>query len=445
MQGRSHDPEDGVRDIRGMAVVVALACAGSLVAWELGPWPHTVQSPTADVALETTAALCALLFAYLLLGRFRASRGLTDLALAASIGLLGAGHLLYQMVPAALSDGTAPAWAAWAAMATHLSAAVVYFGAALAGERSVTRPMARRAGAGCALVLAGAGAGALLLVPEGAAQPGAGTAGAVINALGAAAFAAVAVVFARAAVRRRDELLGWLAIATVFAAAARVGYLLHPTLYTPGVGIGDAFRLLDHIALVVGALREISRFWRGLAAAAVARERRRIARDFHDGLAQELAYIARRSDTAGPEIGDAARRALADARRAIAALRDDDEDDLATALETAAVRAARDSGATVEVDVAAGSTAAPRERDELGRIVGEAVSNAVRHGRARHIRIELPPGGPLRIRDDGSGFDVDAPGAGGYGLTGMAERAAAVGRELVVRSGDGGTEIEVRP
>ena len=69
--------------------------------------------------------------------------------------------------------------------------------------------------------------------------------------------------------------------------------------------------------------------WRGLSETAVLEERRRVARDLHDGLAQELAYLSRNLDLLLDEEADAetvgrlrraAERAQAESRQAIRAL-----------------------------------------------------------------------------------------------------------------------------
>jgi signal transduction histidine kinase len=78
------------------------------------------------------------------------------------------------------------------------------------------------------------------------------------------------------------------------------------------------------------------------------------------------------------------------------------------------------------------------------RIAQEAVTNAVRHANPRCIRVMLDCSqGRLRIevQDDGSGFDEQAPGPG-YGLSGMRERARALGGSLSIRSMPGqGTTV----
>ena len=97
--------------------------------------------------------------------------------------------------------------------------------------------------------------------------------------------------------RSGDEFFGWLGVAAVFAVAAQVNYALYPSLYTHVVSAGDAFRLCFYAVLFVGSVREVWSHWVGLSDARVASERRRIARDLHDGLAQELAYLTRHLDS----------------------------------------------------------------------------------------------------------------------------------------------------
>jgi signal transduction histidine kinase len=85
----------------------------------------------------------------------------------------------------------------------------------------------------------------------------------------------------------------------------------------------------------------------------------------------------------------------------------------------------------------------------LYRIAQEALQNVVKHSGAAAASIVLrcDPGlVSLQVADDGAGFDPEASGDhGGFGLSGMAERAELVGGHLDVRSAPGrGTTIEAR-
>ncbi len=91
----------------------------------------------------------------------------------------------------------------------------------------------------------------------------------------------------------------------------------------------------------------------------------------------------------------------------------------------------------------------PEQGDAVLRIVAEAFRNAVRHGGATCVSVELTcPPLRLVVRDDGSGFDPSVPartaGGGGFGLTSMRERAEGLGAALRLRSAVGtGTTVEV--
>jgi signal transduction histidine kinase len=83
----------------------------------------------------------------------------------------------------------------------------------------------------------------------------------------------------------------------------------------------------------------------------------------------------------------------------------------------------------------------------LFRIAQEAVMNAARHASARHVAVEIAQRDGrviVTVRDDGVGFDLDAPGAGPdhWGLKSMRERARAIGGVLHVETAPGaGTRV----
>jgi signal transduction histidine kinase len=208
------------------------------------------------------------------------------------------------------------------------------------------------------------------------------------------------------------------------------------------VGLGHLLLLASCAMLLWIAVSELGH---AVAARAAERERRRIARDLHDGVAQELAFIRRRAAglAEGADIAVAAERALLDSRWAIDHLVSRLGEPLDVVLARhAAVIAAR-TGVAVTFSTTGSADAGPEVSEALARILGEAVANS-RHGGATRVHVELSCS-PLRMRviDDGAGFDP-AGAAGGFGLGGMHERAALVGARLSVRSGPGaGTEVAV--
>jgi signal transduction histidine kinase len=169
-----------------------------------------------------------------------------------------------------------------------------------------------------------------------------------------------------------------------------------------------------------------------------------MARDLHDGLAQELAYIA--SETEG-RVAAAAERALDESRRAIAALTRPVDEPLEIALAQAAEEVAQRVGTRTLLELAHIAGCSAEVREALIRVVREAVTNAGRHGRAERVLVELRNGtgaATLRIADDGAGFDPTVPSLHGFGLVSMRERVEAVGGRFAVTSAPGrGTEITV--
>jgi signal transduction histidine kinase len=177
----------------------------------------------------------------------------------------------------------------------------------------------------------------------------------------------------------------------------------------------------------------------------VAAERRRLARELHDGVVQELGWIrsAALRGVSGQEIASAADRALDEARRLLSSLAASADEPVADAVGRAvrAIAGRHDLAVSLELDP---STDVPAgDRADLVRVAGEAVLNAARHSRCETVEVSLVPG-RLRVHDDGVGFDVATAGSRGHGLVSMRERAEEMGAELSIRSVPGaGTRVEV--
>jgi signal transduction histidine kinase len=83
----------------------------------------------------------------------------------------------------------------------------------------------------------------------------------------------------------------------------------------------------------------------------------------------------------------------------------------------------------------------------LFRIVQEALHNAVKYSKGRHVSVDVrgePTELTLSIADDGVGFAVDEAWSKGLGLISMRERVEAIGGSFDLRSGQDGTRITVR-
>ena len=123
---------------------------------------------------------------------------------------------------------------------------------------------------------------------------------------------------------------------------------------------------------------------------------------------------------------------------------------LLAALRTYAARFERRTGIALAV-VGAEDAAeiAPQLETALFQIARDALDNVARHSRAQSAVVELSVGGgvvQLSIRDDGAGFDMQAPHTPeAWGLTLMRERAATISAQLRVDSAPGGgTRVSVR-
>jgi signal transduction histidine kinase len=421
------------------------------------------------VGFETAAALIGLLAAYLLLGRFRQTRALDDLALFAAFSVFALVNLFFAALPTMVTGTSSNALSTWAALSGRMLGALLLAVAAFVprGKRLVRKRAGLTTFLGSAAVLAiaaiflSAFSGHLpsgveaQVTPEESVRPRLDTHTTVLvvqlTAMGF--FALAAIGFMRRAAARGDEFLAWLAVASVFGAFSRLNYFLYPSLYTEWVYSGDVFRLLFFATVLVAALREIASYWRAAAAAAVLEERRRIARDLHDGLAQELAFVRRnlsRLDPDDPVVAHTRRgaeRALTEARRGIAVLTDDVDQPLDVLLAETAREVAEREGASVALSLAQEVRVTPEQREALLRIVSEAIANAARHGDARLVRVALEDGDRIRVRvtDTGSGFEPDAVDTRGhFGLASMRARAHALGGELRISSRPGeGAEVEV--
>ncbi|MDP9397074.1 MAG: sensor histidine kinase [Actinomycetota bacterium] len=426
------------------------------------------REPALHVALETAAGLIALLASLLVFGRFRVTGCLTDLLLVFALGLMATANLAFAAVPAALSGGVAGQAATWAVLACRLVGAATLAVAALGPDRRVcvtwwapVLAVAAALGLAAGAVVAAEPYLPVVLDPQlspetsGRRGPVGHPAALVPQVASAAMFAVAAYGFGRRAVRARDHLMRWLAVACVLAAFARVNYFLFPSIYSEWVSTGDAFRLLFYLVVLGGVVGEIRRYWRAQAEVAVLEERRRMARDLHDGLAQELAYIHRNALRLDAEhvvagrIRASADRALVEARRAIHALSRPLDEPLDVLLAEAVSETAHQHGAQVDLALAPGVQVPPATQEGLLRIACEAVGNAARHAGAQRIRVELHGGMHplLRISDDGRGFDpAGVPGGRrGFGLVSMQERARSLGGRLQIRSEPGrGTRVEMR-
>ena len=186
-------------------------------------------------------------------------------------------------------------------------------------------------------------------------------------------------------------------------------------------------------------------------------ERRRLARELHDGLGQNLTALKHRLAHLGGGLKpdqqdlrgnlDAAialcSEALADTRQLSRLLRPPILDDLGLepALKWLAGSVQETAGVAVVVEIEPLPPLDGELQTLLFRIAQEGLNNVARHAAARSVLLRLVERGrtlQLQVIDDGRGFDVErAIGAGGSGLGGMRERLRLFGGQLEMRSSPG--------
>lgn len=185
-------------------------------------------------------------------------------------------------------------------------------------------------------------------------------------------------------------------------------------------------------------------------------ERSQIGRELHDGLGQQLTAIelmsstlARELKTAKPALAQAARDIAEYTRTAITQTRHLAHGLAPVTLETQGLMAALNDlarmtaatgvacefqcGSPIRVSDAAAAT-------HLFRIAQEAVNNALKHAKARHVTLRLERHGPcveLTIEDDGRGLPAAASSEPGMGLKVIHHRARLIGGRLHVHSTPG--------
>ena len=134
--------------------------------------------------------------------------------------------------------------------------------------------------------------------------------------------------------REGDGLERYIAAGVTVLAVARFNYFLVPSLSSGRLYAGDILKLGAYALILYGCLLEFRALQRKLAQRVAVDERRRMARDMHDGLAQELAFIATHSQRLSQTGEDAAtavhlraaaERALHDSRTTIAVLTSPDD------------------------------------------------------------------------------------------------------------------------
>jgi signal transduction histidine kinase len=228
--------------------------------------------------------------------------------------------------------------------------------------------------------------------------------------------------------------------------------------------------LLSYLASATALIVRNAQLYARSEEATITEERTRIAREIHDGVAQDLAFLVMKIGVAEKllgqgkdkelkselrEVSGQLRRDLRDVRRIIFALRPVDIE--AIGFLPALQKFVKDFGQANEIDTELVITGeainlAPKLETALFRLTQEAMNNTRKHARAKHIWVALTFADNLAtlvVRDDGRGFDEAhalqaARARGSVGLTQMRERAARAGGTFELETAPGkGTRITV--
>jgi PAS domain S-box-containing protein len=177
-------------------------------------------------------------------------------------------------------------------------------------------------------------------------------------------------------------------------------------------------------------------------------ERRRVATDLHDSLAQGLVALKlamhASNHTSAMEQCD---RLIREVREICHGLYPAALEKLGLAAGLTQLAEAYEPSVSVTVDYAPEFADARFDKDleiSLYRVAQEAINNAVRHGKAGQIEVDLARGEGhigLSVCDDGGGFDVAGPNHSGLGLMTMKDRIASIGGTLDITSQPGKTVV----
>jgi signal transduction histidine kinase len=291
----------------------------------------------------------------------------------------------------------------------------------------------------------------------------------------AALFVVGALLYRRSYLRDGPVLDGYLAVALVLAAFAEIHFLIFPGLYTNLVTTTDAIRLAFFGVLLLGITSESRSDLRALRSAytaldrlrqseaerAALEERTRLARELHDGLAQDLwfaklkherllAHVPDKHRPLALEVTQALDAAISEARQAVVTMRAGLERDrpLHDLLEEVVEDFGARSGLRADFSTAdLPATLPPRTQAELLRVVQEALTNVRKHADATVVRVSAEMAGStlvLSVIDNGRGFRPEEASGDGLGVQGMKERARLMGGELrVVSEPSGGTGVHL--
>jgi len=471
---RLRQPDPSLRRLdRAIVLVVLVLGAVTAAIWFDPRIPTRVVNLPMDIAINVAATLVGGTVALLGWVRWRATGRSTSLYQASAFtalsvtnalmtGLVIAGHGDAFGLDQA-SPGAAPAYL-WSA--TRLVAAVLLLLAAIQGIRGARvriAPSLVAIGPTVALML-----GTVALVLAGGLRVDPVSRAVDLMQLAAfAAFLGAAICFRRLFARDRHASDAVLLAGSIVAAFSQLHFVFDPAIATGVVTTGDLLRvgftaillfgiqveIQDELVAVQSANLELARLSDVDAANATMAERARLAREIHDGLAQDLWYaklkqgrvagaleLSEETRLAAREVLTALDAALAEARQSVMAMRADPTS--GSTLEEVLRAYVDDFGDRfgLRAEFQSVSTLprlSPRTEAEVLRIIQEALNNVRKHADATVVRVGSEVSERvlrLTVSDNGRGFEVAAVPRDRFGLASMQERAEGVGAELTIHS-----------
>jgi signal transduction histidine kinase len=430
---RPRKPEQCRTRLVTAALVALAALTGALMALEL---VHPVYSigGGARAAIETAIAAAAVLTCGLLTETFARGRQLRELLLLLGICALAVGGLSYWVGPvvAGMPRGASDAGVR---LACELLGALALVGAALMPPSVIIRPVRARARVAIALGVGTAVGTAVLAevltahvssIPASVSSGGWGGhfVATSVDLLTAATLAVAGLAFV-ARFWRAERGTELLAAASLLLAAGSAQFVALPSVPAGLVTVGDAARALAFALLLGGAYLRYAAAQRHQALAAIRFERERVARDLHDGLAQDLACITTQAQRLDCQL-DAEHPLVLATRDALTELRGMIADLTASAASTSeeAVRLlAHDLGRRLDLEVnvrtetddllGADRSLEPGSREDLIRATREAIVTAAGHGEDRSVDVALSHRyGRVVVQVSRGAEDVPAPPVG---------------------------------
>ncbi len=244
------------------------------------------------------------------------------------------------------------------------------------------------------------------------------------------------------------------------AGAIEVYYLSQKPQSYEGPFLAEERRLLDALAEQLGRIAERRRLEKEISEIST-REQQRIGQELHDGLGQELTGLGYLAETLfcdlqnrGVDEAETANKLARGIEHALDQARaiakglvpvEIEAQGLISALDQLVSSTEHRCGVTCRLLC---SEAAPigdtATAMQLFRIVQEAINNAAKHARAKHIAVELKTDESqitFQVRDDGVGIPDDLEQTTGMGLRIMHHRAGVIGATLNIGPADGGGTI----